>query len=334
MLERFSFADFIGVLVDYQGEGDNVFPFGIYFAISKLPETLKPAVLATLSSDHPVYEKDSYEPWTLEKMVISELHGALIEKLADFDRGTPTKFINLFSDWRILNTVRHGPRVTNTAIYSDADLHRLISGVEGENAYTFYFAGTPQHTQSWDHGVKRALQFLGRHHPWTPTLRKYLSEVALNQSRARVSLSINMPKNTLMSLHPAHRAGAFSIGPCIEIFIDAPTNQVIVYGLLEWDGHTKPARPEDIFGNRSLMLVGRSHYKFEQHWAAHGFSWSLFERGTASTTVERLLLRDGALERKSFDGSIANIATFIDQNADYIQSIVEWYPKVLKWNGP
>jgi hypothetical protein len=333
-LETYEFLEFVAVVVDHNQRRHGIFPFGVYLVMTALSDEMEEQVLENLEPDHPIHDPnaDADGPWLLSDALAHDIRRHLRGKYADWERGTPSKFIEVLNDWLVRRTIRVGSRVTNDVVFTDADIHRRITDIDGDNRFSFQFSGSPRHARSWEHAIDSLRRFLGRRSAWTEPLLQYLRAVALKRPGATLSLNIFNPLNIVPALHPVLREDGAD-PPFLELFVVDGSYVASVHGILEWSGAPMTLAPAKAFPGPGFINVFASReMEYEADLARHHLSESLLEFvGAPPTSVRRLAIVNGKLELRPLTAPVRGLDDFVRENATYVTQLAR-YMRVMLLN--
>ncbi|MCY7332986.1 MAG: endonuclease NucS [Pseudanabaena sp. CAN_BIN31] len=133
---------------DYHGSNSSIiFPYAIYYLPNRIPKTKQEQMLKSNLLKVGDYGKGDLPDWQVEEAIMSRLHTAINISLMNcsFEIGTPEKLLGIFNlGWTVTQIVRTGHMFHSEIVYSDKDIIRYATGVEGANSIIFSAIGTPR----------------------------------------------------------------------------------------------------------------------------------------------------------------------------------------------
>ncbi|WP_438032718.1 endonuclease NucS domain-containing protein [Sorangium sp. So ce204] len=323
-LETYEFVEFVALVVDHNQRRHGIFPFGLYLVMTALSDEMEEQVLESLDPDHPIHAPDAYAdgPWRLADALAEEIRRHLRGKYADWERGTPSKSIEILNEWQVSRTIRVGRRVANDVVFTDVDIHRRIMDIDGDNRFSFQFSGSPRHARSWEHAIDSLRCFLGRRSAWTEPLLQYLGAVASKRHNATISLYIFNPLNIIPAIHPVLRENGAD-PPFLELFVVDGSYVASVHGILEWSGAPMTVAPAEAFREPGIINVfAPREMEYQVDLARHHLAESLLEFvGAPPTSVRRLAVVKGKLRLRPLTAPVRGLDDFVRENATYTMQL-------------
>jgi hypothetical protein len=286
-------ADYCCILsLDYQGVNPTcIYPYAVYYLPSRIPKVVQKRMLDNNILGVADYGGDDVPEWQVEEALISCLHNAfnLSPLTYDFESGTAEKLLGMInSGWLVTQIVRTGQMFHSKTFYSDLDIIRYATGLEGSNRLKFSVIGTPKQKSRWAEIIENMKSVLAGNPTWFYGILWYCDEIiSKGYPNANVSIDIFNPLNGIWYFISYEATGDAAYFPYLEIFIDDSEhsgNLCILVGVLTWDG-TPPlyaqALIDVVYGDMTNLLVANhwlENYLYEEATLSKlGLKYSLFE---------------------------------------------------------
>ncbi len=267
-----------------------------------------------------------------EQLVLGEVSRVFHDSFDEFEIGYPEKLNSLSSTWEVTSLIRGGSRLGSTAVFSDKYLLRLARGLEGRNAVQFEMCATPRRRLSWIEIKQNSQYCLIGNEAWSTLIHTVLEDIERNDPSATVTARIYNPGDLLMGLYRLAKHHSTDSLPSAEIVISteggAPPR--IICGSLAWNGkqvhnivEVLPDGSPTLFDLYFASAIDSGPWAVNDYIVAqHGLSYVLIEYRfeSGATVMEQLVIRDGAIERRSF--TQMGLAAFCVAHQLYLQALV------------
>ena len=294
-LKNANVADYCCILsLDYQGVDPTcIYPYAVYYLPSRIPYVVQKRMLDNNILGVADYRGNNVPDWQVEEAIISCLHNAFNLRLLtyDFEDGTAEKLLGMInSGWIFAQIVRTGQMFHSTIFYSDLDIIRYATGLEGGNRLKFSAIGTPKQKLRWAEIIENMKPVLSGNPTWLHGILWYCDEIISKRyPNSTVCIDIFNPLNGIWYFVNYEATGnATGSFPYLEIFVDDSEhggNLCRLFGMLTWDG-TPPlyaqALIDIVYGDMSNLLLTNhclDNYLYEEATLSKlGLQYSLFER--------------------------------------------------------
>ena len=326
----------VTIQMSYHGDiPDLPYPHALYF----VPFATDPATWERANgSVKEQYEHLSDEPESEVRRCVEEelghLHLQRLENAWDtFEIGYPEKLHSMLQlGWEIQNVERNG-RVPSQSASDDAELARMISGVEGENSIYFFKISKPQLTVQWNELKENSEYCLAGNLTWEEGFRWYLERISATSPDSMVGVSIYNPMNLPIALYKILVSNDGRFLPQLEIVVSCGKQKKTeaLLGKVGWDGKTCPQSVDQVFGSEQIGDFSMSAHLGCQAeldnalMRAHGLSYSLIVvdelggkmrvREFDAATTELTLVDESTVSNGK------SISDLINENREYFDSV-------------
>lgn len=280
-LKNANIADYCCILLlDYQGENQTcIYPYALYYLPSRIPQAEQEQMLDSNILGVADYGKGDLLDWCVEEAIISRLYNIHCH---DIEIGTAEKLLGMInSGWIVTQIVRTGQMFHSRIFYSDLDIIRYATGLEGNNRLKFSAIGTPRQKSKWAEIIENMKQVLSGNPTWFHGILWYCDEViAKKHPNSTVCIDIFNPLNGIWYFVNYEATGNAAYFPYLEISVD----DCLLVGVLTWDG-TPPlyaqALIDVVYGDMSNLFWTNhcleNHLYEEATLSKLGLQYSLFE---------------------------------------------------------
>lgn len=255
--------------LDYHGENRAVIHrFASYLVPGDIPPDKYHRLEAEVRNENEYAEHDEVEVDSVEGQLLTQVDDVAAQRDA-YEVGYPEKFASITSTgWKVRRIWRRG-RVASDSLYTDADLLRLIAGLEGENFQIFNRLVSPKLPLAWKHAKHGSARSLEGNPLWLRRSIEFLDEIEQRSPGASVSLFIYNPLNLPIWLFKLATAGTSGYLPMMEILAYDPVSNSAsaLIGFVAWDGTPAPKTVAELLGEEFEDV-------FEYFVALHaGIAW-------------------------------------------------------------
>jgi hypothetical protein len=289
-LKNANIADYCCIIpLDYQGVNPTcIYPYAVYYLPSRIPKDVQERMLESNILGVADYVEGDLPDWCVEEAIISCLPLFLAY---DFELGTAEKLFGMInSGWIVTQIVRTGQMFHSKTFYSDSDIIRYATGLEGKNRLKFSAIGTPKQKLRWAEIIENMKPVLSGNPTWFHGILWYCDEIISKRyPNSTVCIDIFNPLDGIWYFVNYEATGnATGSFPYLEIFVDDREHGgdlCCLFGMLTWDG-TPPLYPQAlidiVYGDMSNLLLTNHYlenYLYEEATLSKlGLQYSLFQR--------------------------------------------------------
>ena len=324
------------IRMSYHGDTPDIpYPHALYFVpFATDPGTWKKVTGSVVEQyEHLLDEPESELRRGVEEE-IGYLHLQRLENAWDtFEIGYPEKLHSMLQlGWKIENVERHG-RVPSQSASDDAELVRMISGIEGENSIYFFKISKPMLTVQWSEVKENSKYCLAGNFIWDEGFQWYLDGISENSPNSVVAMSVCNPMNLLTTLYKILISNDVRFLPQLEVFVSCEEQQEmeVLLGKVVWDGKTCPQSVDQFFDSKQIEDFMMSvHHGCQAEldnelMRAHGLSYLLLVvdeldsnvrvRQFDTATKEFTLVDENAMSKNK------SLLDLINENCQYFESV-------------
>jgi hypothetical protein len=288
------------VNLDYQGKNNAViYRYASYVVPGDLPSAEYKGLEAEVRRENEYGEDDEVEADSVEGQLLSRVDDDAVERDA-YEVGYPEKFASITSTgWEVRRIWRRG-RIISEVLYTDADLLRLIAGLEGENSQIFNRIVSPRLSLAWNEAKRAVVRSLEGNPHWLQCCVEFLREVEERSSDASVSLFIYNPLNLPIWLFKLATVGASGYLPMMEIIADdrKSNSASLLIGFVAWDGTPAPKKMAELLGGE---FEDFSEYFFARQF---GTAWQSDETLMSAFRLRYVVARHQLTHKTEVGGEV------------------------------
>lgn len=344
-LELMGAQDWVLFTLDYGGRNERVIlPHAIYVALGTedLEKIYNKSRQAGTWEEYESYLEDADEsPFDFwQGHYASELFCKIVHCCDEYEIGYPEKAKGIRQDWILRDAKRSGRWFGTESIYSNEELWRWLSRLDGGNAIFFDRSTSPRFASEWQEVKASARYTMIGYQPWYEFYEAYLDEIESKYPNADVKILIYAHFDLLTALLFTVAKGDMRYLPSFEILVTDPISKKEHYvsSPIIWDGFTCPQDisailcqffkdPDDYLLHN---ILGTQYKYFEQLLLAHGFTMPMLEveRGEGIEKYSKITVDNGELNRiehSQNDTSGMTLEVFIKRNVKYCLSLIEYF---------
>ena len=273
------------MLLNYSGKNMSVmYRYTCYLVPGAIDEAIRSRVSKRVEARENMMSDDVSESHVMRELLVGinrDIRSAPCHQYGGYEDGSSQVLSSMLVDWSIDTTHRSGR--FNSDIFSEHQLIRMATHIDGGNPYGFSWRGKPRFRPMWERMRKSLRQFLFHNSAWTRALDWFLDQAAGEHANEYISVDVWDPYDTLTAINEVAFHGDHRLLPKMMAVVEAKEGfRHCIVGYVFWDGRTFPALRDVLLGRGRLRDLIFQHLLYDRMsptvnheiLARHGMAYS------------------------------------------------------------